>query len=260
MQIAIISDVHANFPALRAVLTQLQRRAVREILCLGDLVGYSAMPRETLTLLGDLGVRSVHGNHDLMVAGRLTAESCGPIARKAVEWTRSVLNEDERQHLAALPGALRWHDQIVCVHSVLGDTVVRLTAPAQFTEEARALQAHHPPLRVCFTGHTHMQNVVEVTPSGEVVTHTGETVALDPDAFSFVNPGSVGDVFGRDPRAAYAVYDVETREVRFHRLDYDRSTVLRENVRHHLGQPRGGIAAVLRAGAALAEHLIRPAS
>ena len=61
MRLAIISDIHANVHALEAVLTDIQSNGADQVLCLGDLVGYNAFPRETLALLQDHGVKSVHG-------------------------------------------------------------------------------------------------------------------------------------------------------------------------------------------------------
>jgi predicted phosphodiesterase len=249
MQLAIISDLHANLPAVRAVLTDMRRGAVAEAVCLGDLVGYNAFCRETIVAVRQAAIRSVHGNHDLMAVDRLTDLTCGPVARRAIAWTREALDDEGRAYLAELPGALRLPDDVLCVHAVLGDPVTRLTTPAQFCEQARRLQAETPPVRLCFVGHTHRQHVVQVTPAGEVVTHTGESVTLGPTGFWFVNPGSVGDMLARDQRAAYAVYDSETRQVRFHRVVYDRSSVLRENARHGLGPgPIGRVAAALLGG------------
>lgn len=249
MQLAIISDLHANLPAVRAVLTDMRRGAIVEAVCLGDIVGYNAFCRETITALQQANIRSVCGNHDLMAIDQLTDLTCGPVARRAIAWTREALDDESRAYLAALPDALRLPDDILCVHAVLDDTVTRLTTPSQFCEQAYRLQAQQPAVHICFMGHTHRQHVVEVTAAGEVVTHTGEAVTIGPAGFWFVNPGSVGDMFSRDQRAAYAVYDSETRQVRFHRVVYDRSAVLRENARHGLGPgPIGRVAAALLGG------------
>lgn len=257
MRIAIISDIHANFPALRATLAAIRRGGADEVLCLGDLVGYNAMPRETLELLREDGVVSVHGNHDLMAIRRLPAEGCGPNARRAIAWTQQVLTNAERTFLADLPGELRRAAHILCVHSARGDPVVRLTTPDQFSEQARLLGVAFPQVRVCFTGHTHRQHVVEVSPQGEVRTHTGDTVLLPAGTLCFVNPGSVGDLQSRDQRAAYALFDWITGTVRFHRVVYDRGDIVRENVRHGLITGRASaVAPTLLAAWSLACRLL----
>jgi len=251
MLVAVISDLHANLPAVRAVLADVRRAGgqLADAICLGDLVGYNAFPRETIAALREAGVPCVHGNHDLMAVDRLSDAACGPVARRALAWTREALSEEDRAYLAALPGFLRVQEDMLGVHAVLDDPVTRLSTPTHFCEEARRLQARHPRLRMCFTGHTHRQHVVEITPLGEVVTHTEELVAIGSAGFWFINPGSVGDMFARDQRAAYAVYDSETRQVRFHRVVYERSAALRENARHGLGRSAiGRVAAALLAG------------
>src|SRR5689334_23516289 len=74
MRLALIADIHANAPALAAVLAALDGAGVERILALGDLVGYNAMPHETLGMLRARHIPSVGGNHDLMAIGRLPTE------------------------------------------------------------------------------------------------------------------------------------------------------------------------------------------
>lgn len=241
MRIAILSDLHANTPALRAVLEDLRRAAVQHVLCLGDLVGYNCFPRETLALLRERGIPTVYGNHDLMAIGRLRPDGCGPIARAAIAWTRRILTDDERLYLASLPLALRPRREILCVHSALGDTAVRLSAPAQFREQALRLRRFDPDLEICFTGHTHAPQAVEVTPGGEVRIHVKRRTVLRPGVFWFVNPGSVGHPRGRDLRATYAVLDEEERSAAFRRVAYDVEVVIQQNARYGIpSAPRSG--------------------
>src|SRR5258705_12641237 len=99
--VALIADVHANALALEAVLRACGDRGVGAIWCAGDLVGYNSMPRETIALVRRKSIATVHGNHDLMVAGRLPAEGLGPRAQRTVEWTRQTLGEEELSWLRA---------------------------------------------------------------------------------------------------------------------------------------------------------------
>ena len=229
MLLAIISDIHANVDALRAVLADIRRSAAERVLCLGDLVGYNAFPRETLALLRDSRVRSVHGNHDLMALARLPDDGCGRLARKAIQWTRRVLTEDDWWYLAGLPADLREQDTLLCVHSALGDPLVRLDHSDQFRSEAEALVESDARVKVCFTGHTHRQEIVVVRPDGAVRRAGGCDSELPEDAICFVNPGTVGHPRDRDPRAAYALFDCEARRVIFRRVHYDRAPLLRQN-------------------------------
>lgn len=228
MRYAVISDVHANVDALSAVLADIRKARVDQVLCLGDVVGYNAFPRETLALLRDGGVRSVYGNHDLMALARLPDDGCGALARKAIQWTRRVLTEDDWWYLASLPAELRI-DDLLCVHSAPGDPLVRLRHEEQFRSEAEALLESAAPVRVCWTGHMHRQQIVVVTPDGEVRRTPGVDADLPREAICFVNPGTVGQPRDNDPRAAYALFDSDTRRVSFRRVGYDRARLLRQN-------------------------------
>ena len=228
MRYAIISDIHANVDALSATLADITKTGVDQILCLGDLVGYNGFPRETLALLREADVRAIYGNHDLMALARLPDDGAGSLARKAIHWTRRVLTEDDWWYLASLPAELRI-DDLLCVHSAPGDPLVRLGHAEQFRSEAEALTETGAPVNVCFTGHSHRQQVVVVRSDGEVQWTGGADADLPRDAISFVNPGTVGHSRDSDPRAAYAIFDDKTRRVLFRRVTYDRARLLRRN-------------------------------
>jgi predicted phosphodiesterase len=237
VRLAIISDVHANVDALKAVLADIDARGDRQIVCLGDLVGYNAFPRETLALLRARRIASVHGNHDLMALNWLPIEG-GPQAQAAIRWTREVLGKDDLDYLARLPASLRPRARTLCVHSTLGDTRVRLEEAADFHEAFGAMRKVDGGIRTCFTGHTHVAEAVVVQPWGEIVRHAGEgSMRFRPTSFLFINPGSVGHPRDNDWRAAYAAFDPDTRRVEFRRVTYHRERVLEENTRLGLYPP-----------------------
>lgn len=237
MRLAIISDIHANVDALRAVLAHIDARGDRQIVCLGDLVGYNAFPRETLELMRARGIASVHGNHDLMALNWLPIEG-GPQAQAAIRWTRAVLGADDLDYLANLPASLRPRARTLCVHSTLHNTRLRLEEPADFHEAFGAMRRVDGGIRTCFTGHTHIPEAVVVQPWGEIVRHTGErSMRFRPNSFLFINPGSVGHPRDDDWRASYAAFDPETRRVEFRRVTYHRERVLEENARLGLLPP-----------------------
>jgi len=233
MRLAILSDIHANVAALVAVLADIDHRGVDDIVQLGDLVGYNSFPSETLALVQTRGIRGVHGNHDLMACGALSLDHCGPLARRAIEWTRGALSPAELAYLAALPGQLRPAGGVICLHSMLGDPVGRVRGREGFHEVSLELRRFDPEIEICCTGHTHRPGAVEIGGDG-VVRHIGATLRLTAGAFWFINPGSVGQPRDSDPRAAYAVLDHESREVAFHRVAYDDARLSRDNARRGL--------------------------
>lgn len=230
MRLALIADIHANAPALGAVLVHARRQHVDYVVGLGDIVGNSALPRETIALMRDHGIESVAGNHDLAAIGRLSLDLAGPRAREVLEWTREVLADEEWRYLAELPMELAPRPEVLCLHAGLSDPVARLRSGDDFREQARLIRAYDPRVSICCLGHTHLPGVVSVVGS-EVYLSAGPLAELPPDGFHFVNPGSVGDLTTRDPRAIYATLDLTTRRVQFFRVPYDRAAVLSANTR-----------------------------
>ena len=230
MRLALFADIHANAPALEAVLVHARRERVDLVIGLGDIVGNSAMPRETIALMQDHGIESVAGNHDLAAIGRLPLDLAGPRAREVLEWTRASLTDDEWRYLAELPMDLAPRPELLCFHAGLSDPVARLRTADDFRDQARLIREYDPRVSICALGHTHLPGIVSVVGS-EVYLYPGPVADLPAEGFHFLNPGSVGDLTMRDPRAVYATVDLDTRRVRFFRVPYDRGAVLSANTR-----------------------------
>ncbi|UTF54452.1 metallophosphoesterase family protein [Natronosalvus rutilus] len=194
MRIGLCSDVHGNLPALEAVLADLPD--VDALVCAGDVVGYNPWPAECVDRLRDLKVPTVMGNHDRAVA-RETTFRFNAMAAAGVELARERLTDDQREWLASLPDErLAFDDQVKIVHGHPADPD-RYTYPRDFSP--RLLEDES----VLVLGHTHVQHV-ERYAEGVVV-----------------NPGSVGQPRDGDPRAAYAVLDLDALEVETRRVAYD---------------------------------------
>src|SRR5437868_13676131 len=95
---AIISDIHGNLDALQAVLDAIDQIGVREVICLGDVVGYGPQPRECLELIKGVAKFTILGNHEEAVLDG-TPASFTERARKALAWTRKNLLEDPDEPL-----------------------------------------------------------------------------------------------------------------------------------------------------------------
>ena len=231
MRHAILSDVHANLPALTAVLVDACAHGAARIVCLGDLVGYHAYVHETLALLRDRGAACVAGNHDLMVVGRLPTASSGPLARRAVAWTRNGLTRDEVAFLEALPLMRRLDDGTILVHSLPWSTEARMRIEADFADAARKCRSLMPEVDACFTGHTHMAGAVRVRADGTVARYAASRIPrrLGDGDFWFVNPGTVGHPRDARTSASYLLFDDDTRRVRFRRVRYDRQVLRRRD-------------------------------
>ena len=103
MRYAVISDIHSNLEALTASLNEIDRIKADKIVCLGDIVGYNPNPNECVELLRERNIQCVMGNHDSRVAGLEDASDFNLLAARAIEWTQSVLTQENRDFLTALP-------------------------------------------------------------------------------------------------------------------------------------------------------------
>jgi len=217
---AIISDVHANIEALGAVLQEIDRERVGEIVCLGDIVGYNASPNECVELIRRRGIRAIAGNHDRAAVGE--PRSLPGKARFAVDWTSARLKPDNSGYLRRLPSQMLVDGRFFVVHGALHpepNDELHLSNDARVEASFRELETGRFGSRICFFGHTHRPVVYE---QGLTATRVkGEEVALRPDAHYLVNPGSVGEPRDRDVRAAYALFDAERGLVTFRRVSYD---------------------------------------
>src|SRR5882762_5218281 len=93
VQVAILTDIHSNLPALEATLSAIDEAGLERRWCLGDVVGYGAQPDECAKLVSERCELSLVGNHDLAVTGEISTEVFSASAAAAVEWTRA--NSDD---------------------------------------------------------------------------------------------------------------------------------------------------------------------
>lgn len=87
-RIALISDIHANLPALEAVMKDIEQLQCDAVYCLGDIVGYNANPAECLEFVRGRQIPTVRGNHDEEAIGEDNPAGMNPVAYKALMWTR----------------------------------------------------------------------------------------------------------------------------------------------------------------------------
>jgi predicted phosphodiesterase len=221
MRFAILSDIHSNLEAFQSVLADVQSQNITQIVCLGDVVGYNANPRECLQLVWDLNIRCVKGNHDEYCSGEDNVEDINPRAAKAVWWTRNELIPRERFWLKNLKYTQTMHN-FTMVHATLN-------SPARwgyvFDPQAAAASFAHQTTRVCFCGHTHVP-LAFVRDRDGVRGGGYSQFTMDPAKQYLVNVGSVGQPRDNNPRAAYVVYDAEAGTIELRRLQYDLATTL----------------------------------
>jgi diadenosine tetraphosphatase ApaH/serine/threonine PP2A family protein phosphatase len=213
---AVLSDIHGNLEALEAVLADAATRA-DAVLCLGDVVGYGADPVACVELIAARAGAITAGNHEHAVAGLLDLEWFNPSARAAAEWTRERLDRDHVSWLATLPLVAETADATL-VHA----------SPRQPEEWDYLISAEDGfdafgafATRLCFVGHSHVPGVWSLGSSGPEYLPGTIEADLEHGRRYLVNVGSVGQPRDRDPRAAYALWDVERARVAIRRVAYD---------------------------------------
>lgn len=224
MKILILSDVHANFHALEAVL-----RAAPEhdaLLCLGDIVGYGAQPNKCCELLRERGAHCLAGNHDAAIGGHDLLERMNALAQFSNQWTKQVLTEENRDWLASLSPHRTFEEWgFEAVHASLDSP---LEGYINGIYSARATWSRMK-FDICFFGHTHVAaSLGELNVPGrkyeieERKWRDGGRFSIRGDGWkTLVNPGSVGQPRDGNPMARFAVFDSALREVEIICVRYD---------------------------------------
>ena len=232
MRLAIVSDIHANLPALEAVLADAESAGVDQLWCLGDVVGYGAHPDECASLIAERCALCLVGNHDLAVLGELDDSSFSPAAAAAVRWTRETAQaRDDR--VPARPAsrptrAARWPCTTPLHGTRSGSTCCGPIRPRSASPCRRHGSAWSAtPTWLCSSSwpRTATRAAPARRSSSEDVAkgaQAGAGTRLDlSEGRWLINPGSVGQPRDGDPRAAWLELDTDAWEATYHRVEYE---------------------------------------
>lgn len=217
-RIALISDIHGNLPALRAVLAAIEGEGVDATWCLGDLVGYGAHPNECVEATAEAVELCLIGNHDLVVIDRLDVSDFSPHAAAAAEWTKEQLAPDARAYLEKLEPAVTGHP-IGLFHGSPRDPVWEYVLSSMAADDCIDVMEE----RVGAVGHSHVALAFWRRgdgPTAGAPSEPGTELDLSGDRW-LVNPGSVGQPRDGDPRASWLVLDLGSWRATWHRTEYD---------------------------------------
>lgn len=238
MRILVLSDLHANATAFAAALDAAAGRWDVSV-CLGDVVGYGPDPHEVVALVRELGGQTIRGNHDKAATGLMDTSDFNPMAKAAVDWTRSQLTADDLTWLSALPQGPLPSDGIVLVHGAFQDEDEYVFTPAQALDGLLDSTAE-----VTFFGHTHHQggfsyhdSSLEVLQIRPRQSETFAALRIEKPRRYLLNPGSIGQPRDGDPRAGFAIADLEHQTVEFWRVPYDIPAVQERMRAAHLPDP-----------------------
>jgi predicted phosphodiesterase len=217
MKILVISDIHANLTAFKAVLEDAEDNW-DEIWCLGDVIGYGPDPNECVALLREHPHITLTGNHDWAALGKLDVSTFNQDAQEAVAWTSKTLTADARAYLEAQPPMLV-KEQFTLAHASPRQPVWEYITDAFIAWEN--FDFFDTPY--CLVGHTHYPVVFEHDEEyGALAFHADYVRPLNlENKHLIINPGSVGQPRDSDPRAAYALLDLDTLAWQHKRVAYD---------------------------------------
>lgn len=232
MRIALISDIHANLPALESCIKSIEKEKPDAVYCLGDLVGYNVWPNEVINLIRSRGIPTIMGNYDQGIG--MAGDDCGcayktdgekDMGKISIAFTNSITGPDERKYLRTLPAHIRVEFQlnsdrlsILLVHG----------SPRKINEYLFEDRLEKSLLRIleqadadilCF-GHTH-KPYHRILPSAP-----GESIRYR----HAINTGSVGKPKDGNPQGCYVILSInpnsgiqnpDSVQVEFVRFDYD---------------------------------------
>jgi putative phosphoesterase len=213
MLIGLISDVHSNAVALKAVLLEMDALMINIILHAGDIVGYNPYPDETIELFKKKKIISIRGNHDRAFITGDTSDF-NPYAAAAMEWTRNAASQECLNYIVGLKDTV--------TIGAKGERIVMFHENPNlqgyiYLEDASPDLLSNINGDILVLGHTHIPFIMDYGTLGLIV-----------------NPGSVGQPRDGNPDASFAVIDTVTRDVKFKRTKYDIEKVIRDMLTAHL--------------------------
>jgi putative phosphoesterase len=219
-RVAVITDIHANLPALEAALARIEQLGIDRVYCGGDLVGYGPHPNEVCALIEQRAIPTIYGNYDYAIARDLDDCGCAyvtphdrEIGQRSVEWTLANTREAAKDFMRGLPFDLHFEVGASAAHLVHGSP--RKVNEYLFEDKPSSLYerlAAAEDADVLVFGHTHKPWVRDI------------------GGVRFVNCGSVGKPKDGDPRGAFAVLTAtaEGVEATIERVPYDADRVAAE--------------------------------
>jgi diadenosine tetraphosphatase ApaH/serine/threonine PP2A family protein phosphatase len=244
MRYAIISDLHANMQAWKAVYEDIQKNNVDRIICLGDTLGYGPNPAQLIREVRNNVDAVLLGNHDAALCGKLDVTLFNDDAQRLLEWTRKQLSKDDLKYIASLPLTLIG-DGFLCAHA-------EFSKPENFDYASEAEEVmpswKATTANLLFVGHTHVPSIHVLGSSGIPRLVEPQDFTIDAGKRYFINVGSVGQSRDNDLRSCYCIYESESQAVYWRRVNFDveayrkamRATGLKLDPSYYLPEPVKG--------------------
>ena len=211
MKIAVISDVHSNLEALEAALKEIDKMKIQNIFCAGDICGYGANPNECIEEIRRRNIQSVMGNHDYGIVN-LNSSWFNEQAAKALWWTIENLEKNNLEFIKSLPEKIDVDidgRKMLVVHGSPRNPIWEYIYPT----DANATFVKDVNQDIIVVGHSHIPFIKKI--SDKLV----------------LNPGSVGQPRDSNPKASFAVIDIDRFSAKNIRVNYDVETTSKKIIK-----------------------------
>ena len=217
MRYGIFSDIHSNLEALESVISAYKNESVDNYLCIGDVVGYAANPKECIERVRNITAVTVAGNHDWATVNLFSIDFFNEYAKEAISWTMRNIGNADSDFLKSLKLFYK-NEDLTIVHGTLDNPQeFNYLTDGYIAEETFSIMETN----TCFVGHTHKPGVFMKGIDGRIHYSQDEPCYIRPENKYIINVGSVGQPRDGDPKAAYCIYDTEKKEILIKRVGYD---------------------------------------
>lgn len=221
--IAVISDIHGNYTALKSVLETINDldTEISNIMCLGDLVGYNPEPEKSVNEIREVCSHVIAGNHDKAMVGELNTNWFRGSVKKSIKWTQNHLSQASLDYLKDLNtrnDIIIEGRKIILAHGSPNEN-----APFTYIFNRFDIKNIEPLImssNVLFIGHTHIPFCFCNKGDGWVNIDQND-FEINPEYNYIINVGSVGQPRDRDPRSSFVIFDPESNYISFKRNEYD---------------------------------------
>lgn len=206
MRIALLSDIHSNWPALKAVARDIEKMNVDRVYCLGDIIGYCAHPRECVDWVRNNADLVVGGNHEAMLSQKQAFKNGNEYAQAASIKNRETLSEERLLYLKSLPLVLVDKE----VDLTLAHANVSCAASFDYIQDEVSAIDELIRAKTRFTaiGHTHKQRLFS-RHDGVKAIEQGKEIDIKDGGKYLIDVGSVGQPRDNDSRAGYVILEVD---------------------------------------------------
>lgn len=205
---AVISDIHGNYPALKAVLDNIDSDGIEDVICLGDIVGYYCQVNECIDLLRERNIYCLLGNHDYYMISGTCCNS--RTVKMCIDYQKTIIRQDNFEWLSSLKPDYDTAD-ISFRHGGWNDAIEERITCFDFDIVKSMGQTYF------FSGHTHIQNIQYNNDVRKI----------------YCNPGAVGQPRDGKPSAAYAI--VDDKGINLCRIEYDINAIVKQMKEQHQG-------------------------